>query len=123
MFKLLIRLTSAAPIIVIVEQHTRIADKNERQRLVFAGAYSLLVNLMVRRFPSIKPCFGTNLARHRIVGLSTVDDAKGEAFGVEFVPRKPSRRYAWRAREPFATLAAMTNEQGREVIPFDEANS
>ena len=50
------------------------------------------------------------------------DEGRGEAIGVEGVFGKPSRRYAWRAREPFTALAAMTNEQGRGVIPIDEAN-
>lgn len=81
----------------------------------------LFLDLKLRGFPPIKPCFGSDLVGHCVVRIAAVEDAEGEAISVEYVFGKSSRRLAWRAREPFAALAAMTNKQGRGMTSFDEA--
>ncbi len=53
-------------------EHMRITDKNEGQNLVFAGANGLLANFKVPGFPPVKPCFGSDLAGHRVVGLAAI---------------------------------------------------
>src|SRR5262249_7034055 len=73
-------------------------------------------------FRAIEPRVRIDFPQRRIIGMLSVEDAKGTAFRIERVLRKPALRNARRTGKPLAAVGGVANKQRICVSRLDELN-
>jgi len=65
-------------------------NEDQCKYFIIACTHTLLINLKARSLPAIKPCRGTNLTGHSVVGMTRMKNIKCKTVSIKVIARKPA---------------------------------